>query len=291
MHIEESGFALKNDGKLELFFIGTGSAFAAKGNQTNFILVKGDAHIMVDFGATAPKAFLETTGLPLTDIEVVLPTHSHADHIGGIECLALMNRYVGQRIMKKSKIKMVIGREYQRVIWDYSLKGGLEWNEGDCDDCAQKLSFRDFFDIIRPDWKMFQPREAFTAMVGGIKLEIFRTKHIPEQSKTWEDSFLSYGLFIDDRLFISGDTRFDRDLIGMYADKSEVMFHDVQFFPGAVHAPLADLKTLPSDVKKKMYLDHYSDDFEKQDISDFAGWAMPGIRYIFDRGSHGGRLC
>ena len=41
---------LKNDGKLEVFFIGVGSAFALKHNQTNFLIIKGDKHILVDFG-------------------------------------------------------------------------------------------------------------------------------------------------------------------------------------------------------------------------------------------------
>lgn len=69
------------------------------------------------------------------------------------------------------------------------------------------------------------------------------------------------------------------------------MFHDVQFFPGAVHAPLADLKTLPKDVKEKMSLIHYADDYKKQDIlsgtseNDFcngAPFTIQGCRYIFD---------
>ena len=47
--------SLKNDGQLELFFIGVGSAFALKNNQTNFLIIKGDKHIMVDFGMTGRR--------------------------------------------------------------------------------------------------------------------------------------------------------------------------------------------------------------------------------------------
>ena len=79
----------------------------------------------------------------------------------------------------------------------------------------------------------------------------------------------------------SGDTQFDPGLIELYADRSEVMFHDVQFFPGAVHAPLADLRTLPDNIKAKMYLMHYSDDWSNHNIADFAGWTNQGVRYIF----------
>jgi ribonuclease BN (tRNA processing enzyme) len=86
----------------------------------------------------------------------------------------------------------------------------------------------------------------------------------------------------NDRVFISGDTQFDHPLIDLYADQSEVMFHDVQFFPGAVHAPLADLKTLPPAIQAKMYLMHYADNWQEQDIDGFAGWAQQGVSYIFD---------
>jgi ribonuclease BN (tRNA processing enzyme) len=276
----EKPLDLKTDGELQVFFLGVGSAFAQKHNQLNLLLIKGDSHICVDFGMTGPRALAETAGLKPFDVEVLLPTHSHADHIGGIECLALTNRYFGQRVMGKDKLKMIINEDYQRVLWTHSLQGGLEYNEKDLD-TAQKLDFSDFFDVIRPTWKTMQPREIYEVEHGGIKIELFRTNHIPEQSKKWETSFISYGMFIDDHVFISMDTKFDQELIDMYADRSSVMFHDVQFFPGAVHAYLEDLKTLPDEIKRKMYLMHYGDNFDEQDISGFAGWAEQGVIYKF----------
>lgn len=274
------GLNLKNDGNLELYFLGVGSAFAQKNNQTNFLLIKGDKHVLVDFGMTGPRS-LADAGLKPTDIEVVLPTHSHSDHTGGIEALALMNRYVGMRFMGRPKLQMIVDENYQRVLWTHTLQGGLEWNEKDMG-TSQKLSFSDFFDVIRPSWKSFSPRETFTVDHGDIHIELFRTNHIPEQSSTWEASFISYGMFVDDHVFISGDTKFDINLIESYADRSEIMFHDVQFFPGAVHTPLENLKTLSDDIKSKMYLMHYADNYDTQDISGFAGWAEQGVRYIFD---------
>ena len=271
---------LKNNGALELFFIGTGSAFSKTMNQTNFFIIKGDTHIMIDFGMTAPRALYETAKLEVTDVEVLLPTHSHADHVGGIEALALMNRYIGRKFLNKPKLTIIINEDYQRVLWTHTLQGGLEWNEKGID-ASEKLQFSDFFTAVRPKWKAHQPREIFELDMNGIHLELFRTNHIPEQAENWEASFISYGLLIDGRVFISGDTQFDPDLIYMYADRSEVMFHDVQFFPGAVHAPLEDLKTLPPEIKRKMYLFHYSDDWKKQDIKDFGGWCEQGVRYIF----------
>jgi len=278
---KQEKLSLTNDGKLEVFFLGTGSAFAATNYQTNFLLIKGDTHVMVDFGMTGNLALHDIAGLSPTDIEVILPTHSHADHVGGIECLALMNRYVGMRMMDSPKLKMVINENYQRVLWTHTLQGGLEWNENGPQN-AQKLQFHDFFDVIRPRWKAFEPREVLETTVGDIKIEMFRTVHIPEQATDWESSFISYGLYVDDRVFLSCDTKFNSDLIYYYAGKSEVMFHDVQFFQGAVHASLNDLKTLDPVIKQKMYLMHYSDNYQEQDIEGFAGWAKPKLKYTFN---------
>lgn len=122
-------FSLTNDGHLEIFFIGVGSAFAQNLNQTNFLIIKGDKHIMVDFGMTGPQALKQTAGLDAVEIECILPTHSHADHVDGIECLVLLNRYVGQRFQGKPMLKMIIPEEYQRILWDRTLRGGLEYNE------------------------------------------------------------------------------------------------------------------------------------------------------------------
>lgn len=285
MHIleinpEAEPLKLTNNGELELFFLGVGSAFALKHFQSNLFIIKGDTHILVDFGMTGPMALEKTAGLEPTDVRLVLPTHSHADHVGGIECLGLMNRYVGQRIFGHPKTRMIITPEYQRILWDQTLRGGLEWNEEPTGD-GRKLSMGDFFDIIVPRWKTHQPREIFEIEVGEIHLEMFRTTHIPEQSKNWEASFISYGLFINNRIFFSGDTKFDRALIELYADRSEIMFHDVQFFLGAVHAPLADLRTLSAGIKKKMHLHHYADTWAEQDIEGFAGFVQQGVRYIF----------
>ncbi len=279
--LPEESLSLKNDGRLELFFIGTGSAFAETLHQTNFLIVKGDVHILVDFGMTGPAALRQSARLKVTDIEALLPTHSHADHIGGIEGIALLNRYVGIPFMKKEKVKMIITEDYQRILWDRSLRGGLEHNEEEVTE-HKLLSFGDYFKIFRPRWKQQMPREIHEIDFGGLHIEMFRTKHTPDSAPSWQESFVSYGLFIDGHVFVSVDTRFDRELVELYASRSSVMFHDVQFFPGGVHASLADLKTLPSEVKQKMLLMHYGDNFRDQDISDFSGWTQPAVRYIMD---------
>ncbi len=276
----DNKLSLTNDGNLEVFFIGTGSAFAKTHYQTNFLIIKGDKHILVDFGTTGSVALEATAGLQVPDIEVFLPTHSHSDHIGGVECLALMNRYVGIKFMNKPKLTMLINEPYEKVLWDMSLRGGMEWNEVNGE--GKRLRFADFFNVVRPTLKTREPREIWEVNYGDIHIELFLTNHIPEQAPSSEEAFITYGLFIDNRIFISGDTKFDRALIDMYADRSEWMFHDTQINPNPVHACLPELKTLPKEITQKMFLMHYPDNAQTNAIDEFAGWTEQGMRYIFD---------
>jgi hydroxyacylglutathione hydrolase len=278
--VPDGKLSLTTKGALEVFFIGTGAAFAQQHFHTNFLLIKGNTHLLVDFGTSGPISFPATTGRSATDVEAIMPTHSHFDHTGGIEYLALLNRYVGVMGMQRPKLKMIINEQYQRALWEMTLRGGMEWNEVNKE--GERLTFTDFFDVVRPVLKTQEPREIWELTYGDLHLEIFRTNHLPKQPFPWQQDFVTYGMFVDGRVFISGDTVFDPELIGLYADRAEWMFHDSQFFPNPVHASLPELRTLPSHVKEKMFLVHYPDNKEEHNISDFAGWTKQGHRYIFE---------
>ena len=269
---------LTNDGPLEITFLGTGTAFASKLYQTNFVLVKGDTHILVDFGMSGPQA-LGTLGRSADDIAVILPTHSHSDHIGGIEYLTLRNRYIAQP-MGHPKLTMLTTEEYQSVLWNQSLRGGLEYNEVNPE--GMRLQFDDFYDVHRMERLSSDPRSTFATEFRGIKIELFHTNHIPGEAESPEDAFITYGLFIDDHIFISGDTKFDRDLIETYSSRSSIMFHDASLTRNAVHASIEELMTLPENIRKKMYLMHYQDEATAEDAKGFAGLAQQGVGYVMD---------
>jgi ribonuclease BN (tRNA processing enzyme) len=276
----EKPLKLQNDGELEIVFIGVGGAFSYTLFNTNFLIIKGDAHLLVDFGNTGPYSLPQATGLGLGDISAILPTHSHCDHIGGVESLALWNRYVAIPFHNKPKLKMIISEDYERILWNNSLRGGMELNEINSE--GKALSFGDYFDVVRPRLKTLEPRPIFEVDWNGLHLELFGTNHIPEQAMNARDAFITHGLMIDGRVFFSGDTKFDRPLLDMYADRSEIMFHDTSFMPNPVHASLQELRTLPEEMKKKIMLVHYGDAWQNQDTSEFLGLTRQGMRYIFD---------
>jgi ribonuclease BN (tRNA processing enzyme) len=240
--------------------------------------VKGDDHCMVDCGTRTPEA-LAKLGRPVTEIDNWLITHSHADHIGGLEEVMLMGRYVTHR-----KPNIVIPAEYERVLWNFSLKGGSEYNEAHD---GAGLQFGDFWNIVRPTWLKGYPRATMQVTIGSLDIKTVRTRHYPEQATNWNDSAYSIGLILDDRILFTGDTQFDPDLLAEYDEifDFDYIFHDVQFFTGGVHAGLDELATLPSSFKKRIILMHYPDSFERyrKRVKDegFFGFARQGAFHIF----------
>ncbi|MCX6146315.1 MAG: MBL fold metallo-hydrolase [Candidatus Kapabacteria bacterium] len=270
---------LRNDGKLEIIFIGSGTAFSKVLHNNNIIIIKGDKHILVDFGLSGPMGLKANTGLDLHDIETVLPTHSHSDHIGGLELLTLTNRYIGLAA-GKPKLELIITKEYQNLLWDQSLRGGLAFNE--INEKSEYLSFNDYYNVISPVQFQEKGYNRHSLKYGDINLEFFRTNHVPDSAKNSDEAFISYGLMIDDKVLFSGDTKFDLNLVKHYGKKAEIIFHDCSFKPNPVHASLEELKSLDSQYRDKMMLMHYSDDYEHYDVSDFKGLVKEGILYQFD---------
>ncbi len=276
--LKNKKLSLKNDGVLSLFFAGIGSAFTKRLYQTNLLIIKGDDHLLIDCGTKFSQSLFEL-GLGVTDIENILITHSHADHIGGLEEAALMGRYFA-----KKKPNMFITETYQQCLWDMSLRGGCAYNE---EKNGSVLEFSDLWNVVRPQSLKNYPRETYELNAGSINIKMFRTKHIPDNSESWETSAWSCGVIIDDRVMFTGDTRYDEDLILSF-DRLfhlENIFHDCQFFTGGVHASLDELNSLPPDIKKKTVLTHYGDNWEKFEERaleyGFIGLAKQHVYYKF----------
>lgn len=266
-----------SDGRLVICFPGVGSAFAKKNAQTSMIVGKNGKLVLVDMGSKIPQA-LHEKGIKVTDFDGYYFTHSHSDHVGGVEELLLMSRYV-----TKKKPQVLITENYQRELWEFSLKGGAEYNE------TGLLRLGDFVDVVRPRWVQSQPREMYKANFCGIDFLIFRTMHIPGNVAEWEAAFWSTGLLIERSILYSGDTRFDPTLFDHMAGhiywRMSTIFHDCQLFdPGTVHATFNELKGLPDHIRERMFLVHYGDSFDTHpdpEASGFRGFAQPWKIYDF----------
>lgn len=250
--------ALTNTGSLSVFAVGCGSAFSKTLGQNNFLIVKGDTHVLIDCGSKTP-ARLRALGLELPEIRNYLITHSHADHIGGLEEAMLMGRYVA-----RSKPRILIEESYQKTLWNHSLKGGASPNERHN---GSTLSFEDFWDIQRPTARPDLPRNCAEFEIGSLNLKIFRTNHFPEQAQSWDTAAYSVGVIIDDAVLFTGDTKFDASLVSDFDRHFDIqtIFQDAQFFTGGVHASMYELADLPTHEKERMYLMHYADSYESKE--------------------------
>lgn len=273
-----AALALENGGDLELSFIGAGGAFSKKFFQNNLLVVKGKSHVLVDCGTRAPDA-LSQLGLSVGAIGTYLITHGHADHIGGLEEVMLVNRYA-----LRKKTTMIVTDKLRRALWSMSMRGGASFNE--LRD-GKYLGFEDFWDTIVPKRVRGGDRELCEARVGDISIRLFRTKHIPDSAPDWSSSFPSYGLIFDGRVLYTSDTRYDPEMVlSLDAEYGfETIFHDCQLFTGGVHASLEELSGLPPAIRAKTRLMHYGDkieDFQRR-IAElgFAGIAEQWKTYRF----------
>ncbi|WP_282941645.1 MBL fold metallo-hydrolase [Paenibacillus sp. RC67] len=224
---------------LQIQMIGTGSAFSKKYFNNNALVTCNDFVLLIDCGATAPRA-LHALDISIDQIDGLLITHIHADHVGGLEEFAFRFKYT-----YKKKMKLFVPSKVLESLWDHSLRGGLE-NEAE-----GFTSLQDYFEVITID------EGSLTEISPGFIIETIRSEHIPDKP--------SYSVLLNNTVFYSADTKFNLSLLtNLYENqRCKYILHDCQFStPGFVHASLEELMTLPPHIQKIVLLMHYDDTME-----------------------------
>lgn len=276
----EEKLELTNDGKLSLFFIGSGSAFSKQNFQTNVVIVKGNQNILLDCGTLCSYVLHNVYNSDISQFKNILITHPHADHIGGIEEVALLGMYYSHQ-----KPTLIITKKLEKKLWKESLAGGIQFSE------KGKMKYSDYFSTCKTKLVQKRPFEIFETNiggVGGINIKLFRTKHVTSHKNSFFHSLLSYGVIIDEKVLFTGDTQFNEQQIQNLLFKYptiETIFHDcdVSGYARGVHASYEQLCTSPKEAKAKMYLCHYDVSINKKNIhkDGFAGLAKQGYYYEF----------
>ncbi|OPH47671.1 MBL fold metallo-hydrolase [Paenibacillus ferrarius] len=223
---------------LQIQMLGTGSAFAKTLYNTSALVRSTNGNVLIDCGYSTPKSLHEINIQP-DQIDGIIISHIHADHVGGLEEMAFRLLYE----FNHKKTKLFLTQSIAAILWENTLKGGM-YNPSD-----GFTRIEDYFEIVLID------EHIPTEILPGFTVEMITTMHIPHKP--------NYSLFINDRTFYSADTQFNAELLMQEVVNKRnchTILHDCQLSGyGAIHATLEQLLTLPHDIQERIYLMHYGD--------------------------------
>lgn len=251
---------------MELLFLGTGSAFSVgNGNyNSNMLLLDPDSShkLLIDCGSDARHSLYQQ-GFSFQDIDDIYISHLHADHMGGLEWLALARKFGNL-----PKPRLYGNDHLLQALWQHSLQGGLSTLK----ETAAQLG--DFFEVAAiADSQSFAWNKINFKLV---QMEHYHSNH---------ELMPSYGLFFthqNNRVFITTDTQFTPSRLKNFYEQATLIFHDCETSTQAsgVHARFDQLITLPEEIKNKMWLYHYNSEIlPDAKAAGFRGFIQPGQRF------------
>lgn len=228
----------------KLLFLGSGSAFTvgADNFQSNMLLIQEDGKkLLIDCGSDI-RFSLHAVGFSYLNITDVYISHLHADHVGGLEYIAMTTKF-DPRCEKPS---LYLSKELASELWERSLSGGMKSINGDINDLES-------FFVVH---KIEQENRCFNW--AGITFNLIKVIHVNNGYFIMP----SYGLFFEVdcvKVLITTDTQFNLDgMVNLY-EKADIIFHDCEtsLYPSPVHAHYQELVSLPAKIKQKIWLYGY----------------------------------
>lgn len=268
---------------MEFVAVGTGSAFTMKNWQSNFAIRQNGKYILFDCGGDIRQALAEM-GITIQEIDAVYVSHAHADHIGGLEWLGFCTLF--NPSLKKPKIYGEAN--LLKDLWNKSLVGGMEGLEGTkyTEVGGDGVLLSTYFDV----------HPVYTNshfMWEGIRFDIVQSVHITAKYALCN----SFGVMWTDpdtneRVYLTTDCQYSPEAsMRAFYQEADHIFQDCETTPfkSGVHANYSDLRTLPTEMKKKMWLYHYQDNVidewdtwnEKAIADGFRGFVKTGA--VFGR--------
>lgn len=174
------------------------------------------------------------------DVAAVCLTHLHADHCSGLEGYGFYNHFYLQK-----DAPVVCHPDVRARVWDDMLAAGMDsFGLEELGETPGKRGFEDYFDHLPVS-------EGAPVEVGPFTIECKKTVHpIPTTAFRVSAGGKSIGH--------SSDTFYDRDLIDWLAE-ADLVIHETNY---GIHTKYEDLAALPEDLRAKMRLIHFPDEFD-----------------------------
>lgn len=229
--------------RFEVIVLGVGDTFSERHHSTALLLTCDGLSLAIDcpdMYRAVLRSATERSGRALSssDVDHVLITHVHGDHMNGLEGVAFFKHFV-----EGKRVKLLTSAEVRAVIWDERLKAsmGALWDGRQ----LRQLGFDDYFEHVPLSW-------TDASLVGPFRIRARRTvHHVPTSALLIEAAGRTLGY--------SSDTAFDRELIA-FLEPADLIIHETNL--GPAHTPYADLAALPAELRSRMRLIHYPDGFD-----------------------------
>lgn len=229
--------------RFEVIVLGVGDTFSERHRSTALLLVCDGFHLAIDcpdMYRSVLRSAADRAGrtLSISDIDHVLITHVHGDHMNGLEGIAFYKHFA-----EGKRLRLVSSPEVRAVIWEERLKAsmGVLWDG----ERFRSMTFDDYFEYVPLSWTV-------ESVVGPFRIRARRTRHhLPTSALLIEAAGRTLGY--------SSDTAFDPELIAFF-EPADLIVHETNL--GPAHTPYAALAALPAELRRRMRLIHYPDGFD-----------------------------
>jgi ribonuclease BN (tRNA processing enzyme) len=225
-------------------FVGCGDAFGSGGRAHTCFHVQTDpVRFLIDCGASSLSG-LKRLQIDLNAIEVILITHFHADHFGGVPFFMLDAQFFSKRRTPLTIVGPVGLSEWYVRVMETAFPGSSQTPPK--------------FDLLLRD---IHPGQ--TLKIGALEVSAFQAKHGPGD----EGPFVAYRVGVDGKVIAyTGDTEWTDVLVPAARDAdlfiAEAYFRDKDV---KYHLSLAQLEQHVAEIApRRVILTHMSDDMLQQ---------------------------
>jgi len=230
---------------VHVLIVGVSDAFTRRGFGSSCVIRGQHGHVLIDCPDLIHRALHEASTaagweLDVGDIDDIIITHLHGDHVNGLESFGFHRRFLQRKDARAVTPRLHVTQPVADRLWErLGPAMGARISE------ERNAQLWDFFDVrvISPDTP---------ARIGGMEVRCRFTHHpVP-----------TIGLLVSmagRTLGWSGDTSFEQAHID-WLSKAHVIVHESNH--GPAHTAIECLNTLPTPIRDKMRLIHLPDDFD-----------------------------